>query len=389
MIPFALIVYSDSGGMVLADDAVWLSNTLESSDNRNSSMPPPKHNLAGMANSFRWLIMSSACNLPDRQNLDMVHFLNGTLATFPNGTIIDPTNIDPQACNLTICPTQLYINSTLTVNLAHTTYIPSMAGNTFYVAIFGLVLLAQLGLGIWKKTWGFMVAISSGVLLEIIGYIGRIMLSQNPFPDNPFLMSLVCLTIGPAFLSAGVYLCLARLVVIHGEDLSSFKPRTYTIIFITSDFVALVLQAAGGAIASGATIQSSSQTGINIMIAGLSFQVVSLAFFSTLALHFAYRVRNARKRPENRFREITESLWLRAFQWTLSFATLTIFIRSCFRVAELSGGFHGSLANNQVSFMILEGAMIIMAVLALTACHPGICFSGSWTAATWSVTAKG
>jgi hypothetical protein len=69
-----------------------------------------------------------------------------------------------------------------------------------------------------------------------------------------------------------IYLCLARIVIVHGEDLSRFKPRTYTIVFCTCDFICLVLQAAGGAIASTANTASSSNLGKNIMLAGLIFQ---------------------------------------------------------------------------------------------------------------------
>lgn len=69
-----------------------------------------------------------------------------------------------------------------------------------------------------------------------------------------------------------IYLCLARIVVVYGENLSRFKPRTYTIVFCTCDFICLVLQALGGAIASTANTLSSSNLGKNIMLAGLIFQ---------------------------------------------------------------------------------------------------------------------
>lgn len=68
----------------------------------------------------------------------------------------------------------------------------------------------------------------------------------------------------------------------------------------------------------------------------------------------------------------------------LALATLTIFVRSVFRVAELQGGFHSSLANNEVVFMILEGAMLSIALLCLTILHPGICFGGQWNNTKWS-----
>ena len=68
----------------------------------------------------------------------------------------------------------------------------------------------------------------------------------------------------------------------------------------------------------------------------------------------------------------------------LALATVTIFVRSVFRVAELQGGFHSSLANNEVVFMILEGAMLTIALLCLTILHPGICFNGQWDNTKWS-----
>ena len=60
-------------------------------------------------------------------------------------------------------------------------------------------------------------------------------------------------------------------------------------------------------------------------------------------------------------------------------------MRSVFRVAELKAGFHSSLANNQVMFMVLEGAMIAIAVVCMTALHPGFCFDGLWDQTKWSL----
>ena len=106
---------------------------------------------------------------------------------------------------------------------------------------------------------------------------------------------LIVLTIAPCFLSAGIYLCFSRIVVICGENLARFQPRTYTVIFITSDIFSLVLQAVGGALADTAPTEESrqGQDGIDIMIAGLSFQVVSMLVFMSLCVDFAARVRKS------------------------------------------------------------------------------------------------
>ena len=62
----------------------------------------------------------------------------------------------------------------------------------------------------------------------------------------------------------------------------------------------------------------------------------------------------------------------------LVIASLAILTRSSYRVAELSGGFHGRLWNSQVYFMILDGAMVAIASLCLTGFHPGMAFHGQW-----------
>jgi hypothetical protein len=65
-------------------------------------------------------------------------------------------------------------------------------------------------------------------------------------------------------------------------------------------------------------------------------------------------------------------------------ATIFILTRSCFRVAELAKGFGSKLANEEVPFMILEGAMITLATMTMTTFHPGWAFGSRWPDAGWS-----
>ena len=55
-----------------------------------------------------------------------------------------------------------------------------------------------------------------------------------------------------------------------------------------------------------------------------------------------------------------------SFPPALATATILIFVRSIFRVAELQSGFDSELANDEVALMILEGAMMVLAVGLLT-----------------------
>ncbi|KAJ9161912.1 RTA1 domain-containingprotein [Coniochaeta hoffmannii] len=264
------------------------------------------------------------------------------------------------------------------------TYQPSIAGNSFFVALFGILLLVQLGLGIRHQTWSYLVAMAFGLILEVVGYVGRVQLHDDPFDFNFFIEYLVCLTIAPAFLTAAIYVTFARVVYSCDERLSLIRPKTISIIFMTCDFVCLVLQAAGGAITStsgGPSREAAAmrQTGVNIMIGGLLFQVVSLFLFILYATIYAWRWRAATAlHYRHRLQHAHMSFRWRSLVFGLAIASVAIFVRSAFRVAELWRGFSSRLANNEVAFMILEGAMVVIASLCLTLGHPGLCLDIAW-----------
>jgi hypothetical protein len=222
-------------------------------------------------------------------------------------------------------------------------------------------------------------------MLEIVGYVARIMLNISPFDNDFFLMYLITLTIAPAFLSAAIYLCLSRIVILYGAHLSRFKPRTYTIVFCTCDFISLVLQAAGGGIASSADTPSLQDIGKDIMLAGLSFQVCSLILFTICGIDFAFCVRNGKGNWNKKHLPLVNSCLFKSFLVGLVVATVTIFARSVYRCVELSGGFNGTLfVNDEILFIVMEGVMIAIACCCLTFLHPAVCFQGAWHKASFS-----
>ena len=195
---------------------------------------------------------------------------------------------------------------------------------------------------------------------------------------NYFIIYLVGLTIGPALFSAAIYLCLARIIAIYGHGLSWLAPKTITVLFCCCDLVSLILQAAGGALASLATTKPKGQTGVNIMIAGLSTQVVSTFIFCLVCAQLALACHRNPHRVNDNTSSLRRKGTFRFFLFSLGIATICILIRCSFRVAELQGGFSGRLANDQVLFMILDGAMIIIAVSLLTVSHPGPVLGRTW-----------
>ena len=181
-----------------------------------------------------------------------------------------------------------------------------------------------------------------------------------------------------------------------------------------------MLQAAGGAIADTSSTRSGSLAGTHIMVAGLAFQTLTLLMFIAVAMEFAWNVRRDRRaagasssdsskeRYENGRTEKGFKLFLvgeypyptvinsitPVFSGTfigraddfiaLTFATICILARSSFRVGELAKGFGSKLANEEIPFMVLEGAMVVLATSAVTAFHPGRAFGEKWKDAGWT-----
>jgi hypothetical protein len=155
----------------------------------------------------------------------------------------------------------------------------------------------------------------------------------------------------------------------------------YPRIFIICDVLSLVLQATGGGMASVATHQNhSAAVGNHIMLSGLCFQVFTLLIFIMLAVDFALktyrrvRVLGKEEALDPRHDKLRRSLRFRGFLIALTFATLCVFTRCVYRVAELSEGWNGHLIKTQKYFIGLEGAIVVAGVLAMNAFHPGFCF---------------
>lgn len=152
--------------------------------------------------------------------------------------------------------------------------------------------------------------------------------------------------------------------------------------------------------------------GIHIMIGGLALQVAGLVLFCAVCGVFAWRVdrvaaieataANAVLRRSGRFKGFLGGLCppsphlrypilatvranIASSFPALALATACILIRSIFRVAELSEGFNGPLANQQVTFMVLEGAMVVLAAASLTVFHPAFAMRGAWKGADFKL----
>ncbi len=234
-------------------------------------------------------------------------------------------------------------------------YYPNLAANVTFAAFFGIFMIANLFLGIRYRSWTFFIAMVGGCMGEAVGYVGRALLSDNPFSEIGFNMQIVCLTLAPAFIAAGIYLTLKHVVICFGEEHSYLKPRYYTWLFIGCDLVSLTLQGAGGGIAATADNGSSDQgVGNDLMMAGICFQVVTLVAFAIMAGLYYFRLSRSAVPLSASAEAVKNSTGFKLFLGGFVLAFVTMFIRCVYRIAEMAGGWGNAIMKSEIDFIALD-----------------------------------
>lgn len=101
----------------------------------------------------------------------------------------------------------------------------------------------------------------------------------------------------------------------------------------------------------------SDAAGVDIALAGLSFQVFTLTIFVLLSVDYAFRYRRdvRRGRITEDGKSLARERKFRVFVIALSLSILCILIRCIYRIDELSDGYNGPLIHKQGLFIGLEG----------------------------------
>ncbi|KAI0321512.1 RTA1-domain-containing protein [Amylostereum chailletii] len=250
-------------------------------------------------------------------------------------------------------------------------YVPTEWICALFVSLFGLSTLVHVGQAFYFRLWFLLPTAGIAGILEIIGWSARLWSSKNPLNDQPFLIQISTTIIAPTPLVAANFILLGRIISRLGPRYSRLSARWYTGIFLTCDIVALIVQAAGGGIASG----SEPDLGGNIMLGGIVFQLVAIICYVALAAEFLFRYINDRPigRRNNHFdSRVPTTQRMKLMLAGMTLMTIFIFIRSIYRTIELSDGWSGTVISTQWLFNVFDGAMIVLAFYTLNVLHPGI-----------------
>lgn len=140
-------------------------------------------------------------------------------------------------------------------------------------------------------------------------------------------------------------------VTVYGAHYSRIPPNRLTYIFITCDIISLTLQGTGGGIASG----PSPVIGSNIMLAGVSFQVLTLLVFLLVVSEIYINIQRSSESEKNPHTlSLRKSFKFKGFlcAWSISF--IAIFWRCSYRIAEMAKGWGNPIMQVEWTFIAFD-----------------------------------
>lgn len=238
------------------------------------------------------------------------------------------------------------------------------------IILFAIGFVVHLLQLVRYKVWVF-TPLALACLLETVGYIFRSLSSKNdPYDIIWFVVQYFMIVVAPVFISAGIYICINRLIPwakSNGHDVDRWWLAPAPILwgFLSVDVVTTIMQIAGAAlIGSSQSNRKDPTTGNHILLAGLALQAFSFTVF--LAVLMLFRIALFKDFGSNGTAKNKDQ-----FIVAVALASLLVYLRTLFRLAETAQGLFGSVSTNETFFGTLEFTPVVIAVFILAVWHPG------------------
>ncbi|ORY29325.1 RTA1 like protein-domain-containing protein [Naematelia encephala] len=297
------------------------------------------------------------------------------------------------------------------------------------LVFFAIATFCHVLLGVYWRTWWTIPTLGLGTLGETVGWASRVWSIKSTKWDfnyggmwdsnhNAFIAQICCTVISPTLFSAANYILLGKLITATGNRYCTLTPKSLSIAFMLSDFLCLIVQAAGGGWAGTADTSVDSNKGAKVMTAGVILQLIVTVVYVVVLAEFLYRrhtdlpVRRQidlfsktccrtrrdktslnngsetnsdteladKNQPSYETATSIQSLSnvtttkgrVNLMIGMILFSTLLIVIRSVYRSIELSNGWSGPVATNQPLFLGMDALLMVILVWAYVVIHPGI-----------------
>ncbi|KAH7326341.1 RTA1 like protein-domain-containing protein [Stachybotrys elegans] len=259
-------------------------------------------------------------------------------------------------------------------------YQPNLGGNAFLLAAFALLIPVVGVLGIRFRSPLFAAVLIIGLLLQILGFLGRILLRNVRGSRAYSALTLLGTLLGPTFISSSVFVVLPHTLSIYGTHLSPitpFKAAIFASLFLVG---AAVLQLVGVLLLlfTPNSLTQSQSTGM--VAGGLALQALCHVTSITLYTWFHQSLVSKGQPLDVKHSNVYRSSRFRLFLRAIEGATALLIAYCIYRIVEMALGVNGTLFQNEVAFMIMNGAFPLLTVILLTAFHPGAAFGSAWAA---------
>lgn len=128
---------------------------------------------------------------------------------------------------------------------------PSLEGAAFMLAAFSALIPINLWVGARCRTTTYTLCLVAGLILEILGYVGMLLMRSDLASKTYFVMLLLGTTIGPTFITAAIFTILPHILSLYGSDVSIVpEPIWLSYYFSAFDAFTVAFQAVGSAFAA-------------------------------------------------------------------------------------------------------------------------------------------
>ncbi|KAB8265702.1 RTA1 like protein-domain-containing protein [Aspergillus pseudonomiae] len=263
-------------------------------------------------------------------------------------------------------------------------YNPSLAASILFTILYTLPLLYHTYLSLIAPYTGrhpqtsYFIPIAIGAATEVAAYAIRAASVKQPDNIGLYATSATLIVIAPVLVCASLYILIGRLIRSGGRAAPSpdtetkdpvllfgrFSPSWIPRVFVTSDVISFLTQAAGSGIASSNDWAGKEKdVGVGVLIAGLVLQLVTFAFFLVVVVWFDKWSPRARGcgEVESGVRSVLNGIYEAGFFIT---------IRLIYRVIEFSMGMDTYTWTHEWPLYVLEAVPMLMAMMILGWYHP-------------------
>ncbi|KAF9882396.1 hypothetical protein CkaCkLH20_00432 [Colletotrichum karsti] len=261
------------------------------------------------------------------------------------------------------------VNNTCPFDGGFLNYEPSVAGSAILLAAFALLVPLTFYQGYRFKTPLFASTLATGILLEVLGFAGRLRLKGHLASETSFSLWLLGTVLGPTLISAALCQVLPHIVALYGLGIGFTRPRVAGLFLVFALLLVVALEIAGvvAAVFGLGGVQTTT-----ILLAGLGIQIAALFLFVGLYLWFTHKI------PDPKHIAVYQAPRFRHFVKVMPTLAVVLVAHTIYRIVEYREGLGSSLAQTEVASLIISGALPLLVCIILCIYHPGAAFGRAW-----------